>query len=291
MVKKLGSYIGLGILYLFSLLPFWVLFALSDLIYFLIYYVFKYRIKVVRSNIEGSFPNKSKQELIKIEKRFYHHFCDMLVESIKLFTISKSSLKKRLVSENPELLNAYFEKGKSVIAVCGHHNNWEYVGIGMPFLSKLSPQGIYKKLTNPVFDQALLKSRSRYGTNAVEMRDAASMFINLSKPSFMVFISDQSPSNTKNVVWTDFLNRETAVMVGAERFAVKFDIPVVFMELKKVKRGYYTAFFTTLTNEPKLLSPGEITKLHTQALENLIKEKPEYWLWSHKRWKHQKPTT
>lgn len=290
-MKNIGSYIGLGFVYLFSLLSFRVLFGISDVLYLLIYYVFKYRLKVVRSNIEGSFPEKSKVENIKIEKRFYRHFCDLLVESIKLFNISEASLKKRLVSENPELLNAFFDEGKSVIAVCGHHNNWEFVGVGMPFLSKLSPQGIYKKLTNKVLDQALLKSRNKYGTNAVEMREAASMFQNLSKPSFMVFISDQSPSNVKNVVWVNFLNRETAVMVGAERFAVKYNIPVVFMELIKVKRGFYRAHFTTLTSEPKSLLPGEITKLHTQALEKLIKEKPEFWLWSHKRWKHQKPTT
>jgi KDO2-lipid IV(A) lauroyltransferase len=246
---------------------------------------------VVRSNIKGSFPEKSEKELLRIEKAFYRHLCDLFVESIKLFTISEKEMRKRLTVSNAEVINRFKDENRSVIVVMGHYNNWEFIGKGLPFISNLIPKGIYKKINNPVFEKAMYKSRSAFGTRGYEMRESKRMFEELSnEPSMLVFVSDQSPSNLKNVVWLNFLNRETAVMTGAERYAMMYNLPVVFLDLQKVKRGYYQAHYTILFENPKDCKPEEITRCHVAFLEEIIRKKPEFWLWSHKRWKHQRTT-
>lgn len=291
MINRLFSYIGLGALTFVSWLPFGFLYLMSTFLYLLLYKLIGYRVKVVRSNIRGSFPEKSEKELLRIEKAFYRHLCDLFVESIKLFSISEKEMRKRLKVSNPEVVNRFKDENRSVIVVMGHYNNWEFIGKGLPFISNLIPKGIYKKINNPVFEEAMFKSRSAFGTQGYEMRESKRLFEELdNESSMLVFVSDQSPSNLKNVVWLNFLNRDTAVMTGAERYAMMYNLPVVFLDLQKVKRGHYQAHYTLLFENPKDCKPEEITKSHAAFLEEIIRKKPEFWLWSHKRWKHQRTT-
>jgi len=271
-----------------SFLPLGVLYYVSDFLYLVLYKVLKYRQKVVRTNLVKSFPEKSNLEITKIERAFYSHFCDLLVESIRMFSTTEKELKTRCFLKNPEVMNEIYESGKSVILAGGHYNNWE---IGATILStqiKHHVIGIYAPLSNTFFNDKVLKSRSKFGMEMLSKTVVKEGFEKYKNDlTTTIFATDQSPTHSKNVHWTTFLNQPTAVALGAERFAREYNFPVVFIYVNKIKRGYYEMEAKVLEINPSSSQVGAITEKHVQWLEREILKKPEFWLWTHKRWKRE----
>jgi KDO2-lipid IV(A) lauroyltransferase len=279
-ILKPLSYLPLGLLYFFS-----------SIVYFLTYNFVRYRRKVVRANLEKAFPNKIKAELKAIEKGFYKHFIDFIFESIKAVSISSKEVLKRTSIKNPELLEELFKKDKNVIVTCGHYNNWEFYSLSLPQMTKYTTYSIYQPLKNKFYDQILFNSRTRNGMNLIGTKDIIPFFTTSTKEKKMVIIvNDQSPSNLKTAHWNTFLNQETGWNIGPEKLARKYEYTVLFGHSKKIKRGYYEVEFTLISENPAAMEDGQVTDIYTKLLQDLIKEKPDFWLWSHKRWKHQRPT-
>jgi len=271
-----------------SRLPYRLLYILSDILYLLIYKVFRYRKKVVLNNLMNSFPNLTNKEVFNLSDKFYKHFSDLILEIIKGFTISSEQLKKRLLVVNPELCNTYFSSKQSVFFVGGHFNNWEITSQALPKYITHNCIGIYKPLKNKFLDLKILESRSKHGTQLVTMSKVKKSIIKNKLPHVVMFASDQNPSSTKNAIWVNFLNQETAVQYGVEKYANEFNCPVIYVSVNKVKRGYYEVSLHLITDKPRTLKEGQITKKFTKLLENDICRNPEYWLWTHKRWKHKR---
>ena len=273
-----------------SLLPYPLLYGLSDILFLVFYYLIGYRKKVVLKNIQRSFPNKTTEEHSAICKEFYHHFCDLILESLKVFTISEKEVKERMVFVNPELVNRYFEKGQSMILAGGHYNNWELFAVGIDAAIKHPAIAIYKPLSNPFFDQKMRTTRSKFGLRMISTKDVKEvMDQEKNNLSMTIFGIDQSPGNPAKCYWTKFLNQDTGVLFGAEKYAKEYNYPVVFGHITKLKRGFYTFEFIEVTDQPRSTQFGEIMEKLTRLLEKDILQKPEYWLWSHKRWKHKRP--
>jgi len=273
-----------------SLLPFTLLYLLSDALYVLFYYLLGYRKKIVLQNIRNSFPEKSVKEHNEICKKFYKHFCDLVVESIKIFSISEQEITKRFICNNPEVVNKYYKEQRSVIFVGGHYNNWEYLAVAIDALVKHKGVGIYKPLSNLYFNDKMIRTRSRYGLGLLSTKDVKHYFEkNTNLLNVYIFGIDQSPSNPTNAYWMKFLNQDTGVLFGAEKYAKEYNYPVVFGRINKIKRGHFSLDFFDITDSPNETAYGEITKKATQILEKDIQEMPEYWLWTHRRWKHKRP--
>ena len=271
-----------------SLLPYPILYLVSDFLFLIIYRIIGYRKKVVLTNLSNSFPEKSYLELQEIMTAFYRHFCDIIMESIKSFTISEKQLRKRLIIKNPDFSNTFAKKGKSIIFVGGHYNNWEICAQAFSMYSNHKCIGIYKPLKNPFFNDKINSSRSKYGLSLVSMKQTKKWFNEDSVPKAIVFGSDQNPSNPKRAHWLKFLNQDTAVLFGAEKYAKDYNWPVVFVSISKVKRGYYEVEYSLITENPRDEDHGRITEDFTKRLEQDIINKPQYWLWTHKRWKHKR---
>jgi KDO2-lipid IV(A) lauroyltransferase len=273
-----------------SLLPFPLLYGLSNFLYFVLYVVIGYRKKVVIGNIQRSFPEKSAEEHLEICNKFYRHFCDLILESIKTFTISEKQVLKRVTCKNPEGINKYYDQKRSVIIAGGHYNNWELFAVGFDALIKHNAVGIYKPLTNKYFDEKMRKTRSKYGLFMLSSKLVKSFFdTNINKLNAVVFAIDQSPSNPNKCYWTTFLNQDTGVLFGTEKFAKDYNYAVVYGRINKEKRGHYSFEFFDVTDDPQQTKQGEITETVTRLLEKDINSIPEYWLWSHRRWKHKRP--
>ena len=272
-----------------SYLPFAILYAFSNFIYFLTYHLVGYRKTVVRENLKNSFPNLSEKELTKIEKGFYKHFADFLVESAKSLTISDEEIRERCALINPEVVDEYFSKGRSVIVLCGHYNNWEYYAVGIAQQMRHQTVAAYQPLKNKFFDNVLLRSRQRFGMKMISMREIPRYFAkNIDRPTMSIMVNDQSPGNPKTAYWNTFLNQDTGWMKGAEKLAAKYDQAVLFGSIRKKKRGFYEVMFYPISDDVTQHSEGLVLDKHAEYLEMVIREHPEYWLWSHKRWKHKK---
>lgn len=274
-----------------SHLPYRVLYFVSNIVYLFTYYIIGYRKKVVRKNLTNSFPHLSHAELLSIEKKFYKHFADFLVESAKSVSISDKAIKERCALINPEILHKYFDEGKSVIVLCGHYNNWEYYAVGIAQQMKHNTIAAYKPLKNKFFDDVILKSRQRFGMKMMSMREIPRYFANnkTEQPTLSIMVNDQSPSNPKTAYWNTFLNQDTGWMKGAEKLAAKYDQAVLFGCIRKKKRGFYEVTFYPISDNVKQEKDGFVLDKHAEYLEMVINEHPEYWLWSHKRWKHKNP--
>ncbi|MDP1745081.1 MAG: lysophospholipid acyltransferase family protein [Bacteroidota bacterium] len=273
-----------------SLLPFPLLYALSDGLYILFYYLLEYRKKVVLQNIRNSFPDKTEKEHIEICKKFYRHFCDLVVESLKTFTISEKEVLKRVICTNPEVIDKYFDQKRSVIIAGGHYNNWELFAVAVDALIKHKTVGIYKPLSNKYFDGKMRGTRSKYGLEMISTKDVKPFFDkHINVLTATIFGTDQSPSNPNNAYWMKFLNQDTGVLFGAEKFAKDYNYPVVYGRLNKLKRGHYSLDITDVTDTPTETAYGEITEKITLLLEKDIEAIPQYWLWTHRRWKHKRP--
>jgi KDO2-lipid IV(A) lauroyltransferase len=275
-----------------SLLPFPVLYFISDFLYLLIYHIVGYRKRVVISNIQNSFPEKTEKDCIKISKLFYRHFCDLVVESLKAFTISERQVQKRVVCRHPELIDMYFEQNRSVIIAGGHYNNWELFAVAVDKIIKHDTVGIYTPLRNKFFDDKMRSTRSKYGLQMVATREVKRFFEeNKHRLTATIFGVDQSPSNPKSAYWMTFLNQETGVQFGTEKFAKEYGYPVLYGRLNKVKRGHYELEFVLVTDNPGQMAYGEITEKVTRLLEKDIQAGPQYWLWTHRRWKQKRPVS
>ena len=273
-----------------SYLPLSLLYGISDLLFFIIYRVAGYRKSVVRKNLLNSFPEKSRVEILQIEKAFYRHLCDLIIESIKLFSISQDELQTRFTIRNPDVLDEYHTNNQSLILIMGHYNNWELSGTSLNLHVPHQVKGIYQPLSNKFFEKVFSQSRTKFGAHLIPKSEVRQTFIKYSNDlTMIVFGIDQSPTRSKKVHWTNFLNQDTAVHVGAELFAKLYNYPVFFLDVHKVKRGYYAGDLVLLTDCPQDFAEGELTRLFTAHLEKLIIEKPAFWLWSHKRWKRKKP--
>ncbi len=278
-----------GVVKPLSLLPLPVLYLLSNILYFVLYHIVGFRKKVAWDNLCKCFPYKTEAERKRILQRFYRHFCDMLVESIRLFSMPIDELDRRCSLRNLDILQTHYDNGKSIILVAGHYNNWELVII--PF-SKHVPHtavGIYTPLTNPYFERKMRASRGKTGMVLLPKQQVAEFF-EAHQHELCVYLmgADQSPTYSKKVYWTEFLGRETAVAFGTEKYAREYDYPVVFGHVRKLRRGYYEMWFENVETQPRQAPHGAITKAHTRILEKDILEAPEYWLWTHKRWKRQR---
>lgn len=286
------SYLLYGTIWILSLFPLRILYFFSDFLYYILYYLFNYRRKVVRSNLSHSFPEKSTEEIIQIEKKFYRHLCDLFVEMYRLWHMSEKEIRKRCIFRHTEILEKYYAEGRGVIGVLGHYGNWEWM-VSYPLWARpgIDFYPLYKPLHDRVFDRMMLKIRSRFGAVPVPKNDILRMIVKdlRNKKVFLGgFIGDQTPNRANLNFWTRFLNHDTAVLLGTEKIARKFNLPVISLHMRLVKRGYYEVDFIDLCADPAGLAPGELTELHTRMLERHIMEVPELWLWSHKRWKHKR---
>lgn len=272
-----------------SYLPFFLLYRLSDFAFFMMYRVIGYRKKVVMMNIKNSFPNKSDKEHNLIAKQFYKHFCDLVLESIKGFTISKKQLNKRFKMHRDELISDLYQKGKDVVFVGGHYNNWEILALGIAMQMEYTIVGVYKPLSDKYINNKMKKSRERFGMILAPMKLVKRyMEKDYGNPKGVIFAIDQSPHNKNKAYWTEFLNQDTAMFYGAEKYAKEYNLPVVYTVINKVKRGHYEATSRLVTEEPNTMEYGEIIKTANQFLEEDIRKAPEYWLWTHRRWKHKR---
>jgi KDO2-lipid IV(A) lauroyltransferase len=280
------------LLYLVSFLPFWLLHIKSRGLYFWVYYVFGYRKKVVLENLRNSFPEKSEQEIRQIAKDFYKHFCDVIFEIIKLLTISKKQFLKRFefTPQAVAVFNEFHSQNKSIVGVLGHCGNWEWAFPGHIYYFETLITAVYHPLSNKSFDALMLKLRGRHGGKLVAMRDLYRELLKLKQdniPTTLGLISDQTPP-PESAYWTTFLNQDTPVFNGPEKLAKKFNYPVIYVSVMKTKRSCYSMDAVVITREPNKHPEGEISELHTKALERNIIAQPHTWLWSHRRWKHKR---
>lgn len=276
-------------IYLLSILPMRVLYAISDFFYFLFYYVIGYRKKVVLDNLKLAFPEKSEKELWSIRKKFFRHFTDLFMESIKAFTMSEKMVSKRYVYKNPEMLNDLRKKGRSIALVGAHQANWEW-SISIPLFTDITCYGAYTKLGNKYFERVVKNSRQKFGfigyKTSETIKNMASNF-DQNKQGLYLLLSDQSPQVHKTHYWRDFMGVKVPIHTGAEMLSKKFDMAVVNYSVKKVKRGYFEVTFELVTESPKEFPNYQVTDKYLEITERNIHAQPEYYLWSHKRFKHK----
>ncbi len=277
---------GTVFLYLVSLLPLRFLFLIADLVFFVLYYITGYRRKVVEENLRNSFPEKPEAERKVIEKKYYRYMADLMMETVKSVSISAKELQRRMKPTNAGLAEAYFSRGKSILAAAGHYGNWEMACLEFGFLTGNRRIVIYKPQSNQVFTDFFNRTRSRFGVTLVAMRQTLRKIVEYKNElTFTVLASDQTPAREDAKYFIDFLNQPTAVFLGVEKISKMMDCVVIFYKIERIRRGYYQYTLVPLCEDPKNTRPHEITELHVRYLEGLIKEKPEYWLWSHRRWK------
>ena len=276
---------------IFSLLPLSVLYFISDVIlYPLVYYVARYRLKVVRKNLRNSFSDKSHNELKSIEKKFYRHFADLLVEIVHGYRASDEEMREHVVFENVDLVEELAQKTQGVIAYLGHMGNWEWIAdLNKRFVDRsMVEYNIYRQLKNPNSDKMMLELRSKRGGECIEKKQLLRKLVSLrhADHSFVLgMLSDQKPSKRSTYAWTQFLNQETAFLNGSEVLAKKFGYSAVYAHILSPKRGQYTVRFELITDNPAAMPDEEMTKKYAALLEQNIHAQPEQWLWTHNRWK------
>jgi KDO2-lipid IV(A) lauroyltransferase len=288
MIKKGFSHIGIFFLYILSLLPLSVLYFFATLIYYPLYYVFGYRKKVVRQNLQNSFPEKNLPEIIQIEKTFFKYLTCLVFEIIKMTTISKKELSRRFKFNNLELADQYLKKGESILACTGHYGNWEWGMLALGIQLSEPCYVIYKPLNNTIFDQWFYRIRTRFGNKFVAMKKTLRVLTaTKNTPTMFCFAGDQTPIKEEAHYWINFLHQPTAVLLGLEKIAMQTNRPIFYFKLKVIKRGYYEVDTIPLCTVPKETSGHEIADKQFRILEEVIQEDPAYWLWSHRRWKHK----
>jgi Kdo2-lipid IVA lauroyltransferase/acyltransferase len=289
-MEKLGFYLFFVINWVITLLPLKILYIFSDLLFLVLYYFPSYRRKIVAANLKNSFPDKTRDELRKIERKFYRHLADIFIESLKMTHISDKEMRKRYVVTNPEVLRKFKDEGRDIAAICGHYNNWEWMS-ATPLYTDIKCVTIYKPLRNKYFDKFVNNLRKKKGFFLTPMSLILREIItdrNKGINAMYSFISDQSPARGDTHYWTQFLNQDTPVYTGAEKIAVKYDMAVVYFSNKKIKRGYYNTTVEVLFDHTRGLPEHVVTEAHVRCLEKQIIERPEFWIWSHHRWKHKR---
>ena len=285
-------YILYTFVYLHALLPWKVLYFLSDIMFFFIYKVVRYRKEVVHQGLLHSFPEKSLEEILKIEKEFYHHFCDYIVETMKLAHISDDKMRKRMSFKNIDSVNENMSSNKSCMMLIGHYGSWEWIpSICLWLPPNIIAGQIYHPLNNKAFDKLMLKLRSRFGSISISMNRTLREIIKMKNDgtqSILGFIADQRPLWNSIEYWTNFLNQDTPIISGFERIAKQSEFVVMYLDISKIKRGYYEGEFKLLATDPKKCERFEIVEVYTREIEKTILRNPAYWLWTHKRWKYKK---
>ena len=286
----IGYYLILPFIYAIAWLPFPLLYVLSNGLFVLLYHVFGYRKKVVRINLRNSFPEKSAVELLRIEKEFYRWFCDLVLETLKTLALSPGQVKERVQVEGEAVLRNYFDQKRSVILVMGHWGNWEWGGARFSQLGLHQLFVIYHPLQNKSFDALVYHMRTRLGNKLYTMNDTLKgMLADRLMVSATAFLADQTPP-PERAYWTTFLQQDTPVFLGTEKIARKLGYPIIQVGIERTGRGQYTMRFEELCADPVNTAEGEITQLHTQRLEKDIQRLPSNWLWTHRRWKHRRPS-
>ena len=282
--------ISFPFLWIISKLPFRLFYWFSDCIYILVYYIIGYRKKIVRNNILIALPHLSEEKRLSIEKKFYQHMCDMFLEMIKTMSISSEEMKERFKITNIELLKEYEQKNKSIILLAAHYASWEWL-LSINESTTFKCYGVYKKVNNKYFDAKVRAIRSKFKSELVTTDNTIALINDNEKNGIMSLYglaSDQSPQVHKTFHWQQFMGIEVPVHTGAEMLAKRYDLEVVFAKVKKVKRGFYEATFVPIANNPKSIPDYEITDAYLKEVEQQILEAPEYYFWTHKRWKHRR---
>jgi Kdo2-lipid IVA lauroyltransferase/acyltransferase len=273
-----------------SLLPFPLLYGFSNFLYFVLYHLAGYRQKVVRANLMNAFPEKTDNWRRDIERKFYRNLTDMILETFKGMSLSKEELIKRMKNVSRDFYDEANKENRSSIIIMSHTFNWEWVCMSAQLHAHQKAQCIYKQLKNPFFENLMLGVRSKFGTMPIPMEQTLRVLASQTDVvTATAFMGDQNPSNGKNAYWTTFLNQDTAFMWGTEKIARKTNQEVWYMQIRKVKRGFYEAHTRLLCANPADTKEGEITEMLARATEDDILSQPENWLWSHRRWKHKRP--
>ncbi|MDR1103054.1 MAG: lysophospholipid acyltransferase family protein [Tannerella sp.] len=276
-----------------ALFPLRVLYVFSDVLCFFIHRVIRYRLKVVRRNLRNAFPDQTDRERRRTERRFYRHFADYIVETVKLAHISQEEVMRRARIRNPEIIRPLLAQGHTcLILLLGHYGNWEWFTGATPFFGgEVQVFQIYRPLKSPAFDRLFLFLRGRFHARGIRKNEVIRELIRLRQagtPSLVVFMADQTPSKANLHYWTTFLHQESAILTGPERIASRLNLPVIYVDAQKVKRGYYTVDFELMTDRPKEMPEHWITEEYARRMERSILRDPAYWLWTHKRWKYKK---
>lgn len=290
MKSGFSTNIGIFILKLVAKFPFWIIYLLSDLFYLVVYYIIGYRKEVVVQNLQNAFPEKNEQEILSISKDYFRHFCDLTLETIKIHGMTEKDFRQRMIVKNPESVNHYFEKGKSIVVLTAHYNNWEW-GACFPLYVKHTVLGVYKPLNNEKFDTFMHKMRRSMGAELIQNSKILRRVLQAQKSNEPVFIwlaGDQTPSHSHKL-WFRFLNQDALFYPGPAVISRKFNQPVFFQRLEKTGRGKYEVTFELLFENSTEFSEADIIKAYIKKMEDLIHEKPEFYIWSHKRWKHTRP--
>lgn len=275
------------IVFLFKITPFPILYLHSEIISVILYRVVGYRKKVIVSNLKNSFPNKNEEEIRAITKSYYKNLSDILLESIKGYTLSKKKLLRRFKIINQNIEHELYSEHKNMIFVGGHLGNWEWGTRATPYLLEHQSVILYKPISNKYINRYVNNLRKKDKTKMVSITQTARAFMNNTRAAAVIMLSDQNTTNVKRAYWFNFLNQKTSFLHGLELYAKRNDLPVVFFSITRCRRGHYEIHFTPITLTPKQLPKGQLTKLYAIELEKAIKLHPEQWLWSHKRWKNK----
>ncbi|MBQ8222686.1 MAG: lysophospholipid acyltransferase family protein [Bacteroidales bacterium] len=277
------------IFYPISVLPLSILYIIAFPFYLILAFVIRYRRKVIDANFIKSFPNLSKKEIRRLRNRYYWHLTQLGIEMLKMISMSKKNVMRRYHCSNPELVNKFFDEGKSVVLMSSHYNNWEWMVLSLDMQFKPHGIGVGAHNTNKVFEKLINRARTRYGTEVVfhdNVREVMAYHENNNIPAAYMILSDQNPSNPKRCYVAEFLNQKTGFIRGSEGFARKYDIPVLYYKVIKEKLGRYRIDVEVITEHPNELPDGAIMQRYTELLEGTIKSEIPFWLWSHRRWKH-----
>lgn len=277
------------LLWLISILPFRILYLVSDGVFVLLYYIIGYRKKTVTQNLRLAFPEKSEKEIATIRKAFYRHLSDMFLEMAKTMTISESELKKRFKIINPEELNRLVSLNKSIILMFGHYASWEWSIVLQQYIN-LKTLAVYKPLANKYFNNLVKNIRSKFNTDLISTKETVSTINDHEARNIKTligFLSDQSPRRTKDVYWGEFMGIKVPCFTGAERLAKKLDLTTAYLKVTKIKRGFYEAKIMTLAENPNAYKDYQLTDMFLREVEKQIYEAPEYYFWTHNRWKHR----
>ena len=278
-------YFYYGLLYFLSLLPNRLLYWIGDGFYVIVYYVVGYRKKVVLSNLLIAFPEKTQAERVRIAKDFYHQFVNTMMETIQLIAMSDDAFDKRVTS-NAEVLNQYIDAGKNVQLHTGHFFNWEMINLGVARKSLFPFVGVYMSFTNRSFDRIMFNMRKRFNTILIPAADFKDRFDEYVKGKYVLgLVADQNPARIDKAYWLSFFNKVTAFTSGPERGARANDTVVIFISVQQPKRGHYYFHYELITENPRELPEGELTKIYVTKLEQAIRKNPSNYLWSHRRWK------
>lgn len=290
MLHLIVSIFFLMFVVIIAITPFRLLYVFSDFIAWLLRCVFCYRVKVVIENLERSDLNLTPEQKQALIRKIYKNLSDILLESLKSFSMNRASVRKRHKVLNPEVAEPFYLNGQSLILATGHLGNWEWGSLSAAIQTPFRILGFYKPLKNKYINRLIYLSRARFGTILATTRETSHSFTNYQEvPTVFLMAADQNPRRVEQAIWVRFMGRETAFLHGLEKYAPTHQLPIIFAAINRVKRGNYELELSVLTENPSHHKPGEITQMYANKLESVIREHPEDWLWTHRRWKH-KPT-